>query len=102
MSLNCDHQLAYCSFPRLYMSIESCDGIILTRENRRTRRRTCPSATLFITISTLTNPGANSGLHDERSATNRVSLTRPRLTYSNDVASGVNVRVFIRNINYAE
>jgi hypothetical protein len=32
--------------PRWYMNMESLGGMILTGENRRTRRRTCPSTTL--------------------------------------------------------
>jgi hypothetical protein len=43
--LNCGHQRAYCSFPRC-MSIESHGGMMLTGATRRTRRNTCPSATL--------------------------------------------------------
>jgi hypothetical protein len=36
-------------------------GMILTGENRRTRRETCPSATLSTTNTTWTDPGANQG-----------------------------------------
>jgi hypothetical protein len=45
----------------------------LTRENRSTRRKTCPSATLSTTNPTLTDPGSNPGLRGERPATNRLS-----------------------------
>jgi hypothetical protein len=45
----------------------------LTGENRRTRRKTCPSATLSTTNPTWTDPGSNSGLRGERPATNRLS-----------------------------
>jgi hypothetical protein len=38
---NCGHQRAYCSFPRLYMSMESHGGMIPAGENRRTWRKTC-------------------------------------------------------------
>jgi hypothetical protein len=41
------------------MSLESDGGIILTGENRRTRRKTCPSATLSTTNSTWIDPDAN-------------------------------------------
>jgi hypothetical protein len=37
-SLNCGHQQAYCSPPKCYMSTKSHDKIILTGDNRRTRR----------------------------------------------------------------
>jgi hypothetical protein len=47
--------------------------MILTGENRRTRRRTCPSATLPTTNPTWIDPGANSGLRGERPATNDLS-----------------------------
>jgi hypothetical protein len=46
MSLNRGNQLAYCSSSRWYMHIESCDGMILTGQNRLSRRITCSSATL--------------------------------------------------------
>jgi hypothetical protein len=36
----------YCRSPRWCMSVESQGAMILTGENRRTRRETCPSATL--------------------------------------------------------
>jgi hypothetical protein len=45
----------------------------LTEENRNTRGKTCPSATLSTTNPTLTDPGSNPGLRDERSATNRLN-----------------------------
>jgi hypothetical protein len=43
MSLNCGHQRAYFLIPQI-MSIKSHGGMIVTRENQRTRR-TYPSAT---------------------------------------------------------
>jgi hypothetical protein len=52
------------------MSLESDGGMILTGENRRTGRKTCPSATLSTTNPTWIEPGANPGLRVERSATN--------------------------------
>jgi hypothetical protein len=39
------------------MSFESDGGMILTGENRRTRRKTCPSATLSTTNPTWIGPG---------------------------------------------
>jgi hypothetical protein len=52
------------------MSLESDGGMILTGENRRTRRKTCPSATLSATNPTWIDPGVNPGLRGERPATN--------------------------------
>jgi hypothetical protein len=43
------------------------------RENRRTRRKTCPSATLSTTNPTWTDLGVNPGLCGERPATNCLS-----------------------------
>jgi hypothetical protein len=45
----------------------------LTGENRRTRGKTCPSATLSTTNPTCTGAGSNPGLRGERPATNRLS-----------------------------
>jgi hypothetical protein len=59
--------------PRWYMSMESHGGIILTGENRRTRRKTCPTDTLSTTNPTWTDPGANCGLRGGRPATNHLS-----------------------------
>jgi hypothetical protein len=47
--------------------------MILRGENRRTRRKTCPSATLSTTKPTWIDPGANPGLRVERPATNDLS-----------------------------
>jgi hypothetical protein len=55
------------------MSLESDGGMILTGKNRRTRRKTCPSATLSATNPTWIDPGANPGLRGERPATNDLS-----------------------------
>jgi hypothetical protein len=52
------------------MSLESDGGMILTEDNRRTRRKTYPSATFSTTNPTCTDPGANPGLRGERPATN--------------------------------
>ena len=45
----------------------------LTGENRSSRGKTCPSATLSTTNPTWTDPGSNPGLRGERPATNRLS-----------------------------
>ena len=45
----------------------------LTGENRSTRGKTYPSATLSTTNPTWTHPGPNPGLRGERPATNRLS-----------------------------
>jgi hypothetical protein len=51
--------------------------MILTGVNRRTRRKTCPSATLSTTNAAWTNAGVKSGLWVERAVTNRLSLALP-------------------------
>jgi hypothetical protein len=55
------------------MSLESDGGMILTGENHRTRRKTCPSATLSTTNPTWIDPGVNPGLRGERPATDDLS-----------------------------
>jgi hypothetical protein len=45
----------------------------LTGENRSTRRKTCPSATLPTTNPTCTDPRSNPDLRGERPVTNRLS-----------------------------
>jgi hypothetical protein len=45
----------------------------LTGKNRRTRGKTCPSATLPTTNSTWTDPGSNLGLRGGRPAANHLS-----------------------------
>jgi hypothetical protein len=45
----------------------------LTRENRSTRGKPCPSTTLSTTNPTWTDPRSNPGLRDGRPATNRLS-----------------------------
>jgi hypothetical protein len=60
----------------------------LTGENRRTRGKTCPSATLSTTNPTWTDPGSNPGLRGGRPAANRLShgtaITLPLLLISSD------------------
>jgi hypothetical protein len=48
-------------------------GITMTGENRRTWRKTCPSATLSTTNPTWAALGANSALHGEKPVTNHLS-----------------------------
>jgi hypothetical protein len=55
------------------MSLESDGGMILTGENRTTRRETCPSASLSTTNPTWIDPVANPGLRGKRPATNDLS-----------------------------
>jgi hypothetical protein len=45
----------------------------MTGENRSTRRKTCPSATLSTTNLAWTDQGSNPGILGERPATNRLS-----------------------------
>jgi hypothetical protein len=52
------------SSPDIYESGETRWNDI-SRENQITRRKPCPSATLFTTSRTRTNPGANSRLIQE-------------------------------------
>jgi hypothetical protein len=47
--------------------------MILTEENLRTWRKTCPSATSSTTNAIWTDPGMNPVLWDERTATNYMS-----------------------------
>jgi hypothetical protein len=53
--------------------IWSSGGMILTGENRRTWRKSCPSATLSTTNRTWTDLGENSVLHSKKPETNRLS-----------------------------
>jgi hypothetical protein len=67
----------------------------LTGENRRTRGKTCPSATLSTTNPIWTEPGSNPGLRGGRPAANRLShgtaktwaLLRPSAEESQDLFS---------------
>jgi hypothetical protein len=58
------------------------NGGISTEENRRTQRKTCPSATLSTTNLTWIDPDANPGLSGERPATNRLSHGMAKLFIS--------------------
>jgi hypothetical protein len=62
------------------MSLESDGGQILTGENRRTLRKTCPSAILPTINPTWIDPGANPGLRSERPATNDLSHGTAQVT----------------------
>jgi hypothetical protein len=72
ISLNCAHKRACFSSCRWYTSMVIHSATILTWENQRTRRKTCPSAILSFTNIIWTDKGANPGLHGERPATNRL------------------------------
>jgi hypothetical protein len=62
--------LAYYAFPIRYEFEERRRNDILTGENRRTRRKTCPSVTLSTTNPTWIDPGANPSVRSQRPATN--------------------------------
>ena len=69
----------------------------LTWENRSTRRKTCPNATLSTTNLTWTNPASNPGLRGYRPATNRLSHDMA-VTYTHIaliiVALAMSIRIF--------
>jgi hypothetical protein len=71
------------------MSLESDGGMILTGENRRTQRKTCPIATLSTTNPTWIDPGANPGLRGERPATNDLSHGTAVIRVSMELVSDV-------------
>jgi hypothetical protein len=73
--------VAYYAFPRWYEFGEPRWNDILTGENRRTRRKTCPSATLSTTNPTWIDPGANPGLRGERPATDDLSHGTAQVNY---------------------
>jgi hypothetical protein len=74
--------LAYYAFPIWYEFGERRWNDTLTGENRRTRRKTCPSATLSSTNPTWIDPGTNPGLRGERSATNNLSYGMASMGFS--------------------
>jgi hypothetical protein len=53
--------------------MESQDGMILTGENQRAWRKTCPNAALSTTNPAWTDLYVNLGLHSDRLSTNRLS-----------------------------
>jgi hypothetical protein len=59
MSLNCGQQRAYCSSPRWRMSMASHRGTISTGEDRKTRTKTCASATVSTVSTTWNDPCTN-------------------------------------------
>jgi hypothetical protein len=65
--------LPYYAFPIWYECWERRCNDTLTEENRRTRRKTCLSATLSTTNPTWIDQSANPGLRGERPATNDLS-----------------------------
>jgi hypothetical protein len=67
MSLNCGHQRVYCPGD-IWIWRATVEWYL--QGNQRTRRRTCPSATLS---TTWTDPVASADLRAERPATNRLS-----------------------------
>jgi hypothetical protein len=81
--LKCGHKRSYYSSPDEYMSIEPWWNDI-DRGNWRTRRKTCPNATLSSTDLTWTDPGANPGLRSENQESNFLSnyKTRPGYCFS--------------------
>jgi hypothetical protein len=50
MSVKCGHRWAYYLSSRSYMNTDGHGGMILTGEKRRTRRKTCPSATFVFML----------------------------------------------------
>jgi hypothetical protein len=73
-SLNCGHQRGDCPPLRCWTCTATVEWYWQGKtENRRTQRRTCPSATLSTTNPTSTHQGANPGLRVDRQATNRLS-----------------------------
>jgi hypothetical protein len=73
MPVNCNQQWASCSSLKWYISLESHGGMMLTDENQRTQRETCPSATLSTTNPTWTDPSTNLGPCYERPATKHLN-----------------------------
>jgi hypothetical protein len=61
---------------RFFFPKWSTGGLKLIGENRNTRRKICPTATLSTTNPTWTDPGSNPGLRGERPVTNRLSHGR--------------------------
>jgi hypothetical protein len=66
----------------------------LAGENRSTRRKTCPSATLSTTHPTWTAQGSNPGVRGERPATNRLSQGTTKKAVTEDMTVGVTVSIF--------
>jgi hypothetical protein len=73
--------------PWWWYELESDGGMILTRKNRGTRRRTCPSAALSTMNPTWIDPGANSGLRGERPGSNHLSHVTARFVSAYSIQS---------------
>jgi hypothetical protein len=71
-SLNCFHQKANCLSPRWRMGMES-HGVVTVTVNRKTWRRTFPSAAMPTTTPPWADPGANPFLRCQGSATSHLS-----------------------------
>jgi hypothetical protein len=84
LSLDCGHQRSYCSFPR---SVQSHGGVLLTGENRRTRRETCLSATLSTADATWTGPGTNPSLPVRGRRLTVRAMARPTVVAEANVSS---------------
>jgi hypothetical protein len=73
----------------------------LTGETRSTRGKTCPSSTLSTTNTTCSDPGSNTGLSDERPATNRLNHgTAPIPRLRMGVAVHVRIKVKVKQSHY--
>jgi hypothetical protein len=74
LSLNCDHQQAYCSsfIPRVIW-VQSATVEWYWQGKPKMEKKTCPSATLSTTNPTWTKAGANPVLRGDRPVTNRLS-----------------------------
>ena len=60
----------------------------LTGANRSTLGKTCPSANLFTTNPTWTNPGSKPGLRGEQRATNLLSHGTASVTFYHHIGHG--------------
>jgi hypothetical protein len=63
----------------------------LTGENRSTRGKTCPSATLSTTNPSWSDLGSNPVLRCERPATNRLSHGTAMYSLPNDMIGGLEI-----------
>jgi hypothetical protein len=82
MSLNYDRQRA-CIYAPDDIWVWKFNRMILTWENRRTRRKTCRSATFSTTNTTWTDPDANPDLCGESPAINHLSHCRYQFQHCN-------------------
>jgi hypothetical protein len=70
----------------------------LTAENRRTRGKTCPCATLSTTNPTWADPGSNPGLRGGRPAANRLSHGTALCKALISIKMSNGVRYFVSNL----